>query len=226
MRDREQLTALYDSEIHYVDRFIGKLLESIPPEVLANTLIVLTADHGEELYEHGGWKHGFTLYEEQIHVPLLVRWDGHIPAGTRLKGTVRLLDLVPTLVGAAGGKADPSWEGLDLMPALTGKEPLPRRARFRPAHDDRSAAGRGRAGEAGSSSCSIRELLTPPRTDLQAYLWSLDLKRLHRVELYDLSRDPGERNNLMGRKDRGGRIGPAATRDPPASSTASCRGCG
>ena len=70
--------------------------------MLRNTLIVLTADHGEEFHEHGGWKHGFTLYEEQIHVPLLVRWDGHIPAGSRLRGTVRLLDLAPTLVRAAG----------------------------------------------------------------------------------------------------------------------------
>ena len=73
--------------------------------MLENTLIVLTADHGEEFHDHGGWKHGFTLYEEQIHVPLLVRWDGRIPAGSRLRGTVRLLDLVPTLVARGGGKA-------------------------------------------------------------------------------------------------------------------------
>ena len=61
--------------------------------MLADTLVVLTADHGEELLDHGGWKHGQTLYEEQIHVPLIVRWDGRMPAGTRLRGTVRLLDL-------------------------------------------------------------------------------------------------------------------------------------
>ena len=79
--------------------------------MLRNTLIVLTADHGEEFHDHGGWKHGLTLYEEQIHVPLLVRWDGHVPAGARLRGTVRLLDLVPTLVRAAGGRRRPRLGG-------------------------------------------------------------------------------------------------------------------
>ena len=129
-QDRKQLEACYDSEIHWADRHIGSLLESIPPDVLANTLIVLTADHGEEFLDHGGWKHGFTLYDEQIHVPLLVRWDGHIAPGTRLPGVVRLLDVAPTLVRAAGGKPPAAWEGIDLMPALTRRAPLPRLAAF------------------------------------------------------------------------------------------------
>ena len=116
-------TALYDTEIRYVDRAIGELLASIPPEVLANTLVVLTADHGEELHDHGFWKHGHTLYQDQIHVPLLFRWDGRIPAGSRLPGTVRLVDVAPTLVAAAGGEAPPSWQGTDLLPALTGEGP-------------------------------------------------------------------------------------------------------
>jgi len=129
-RDTEHLKALYDSEIHYADRFIGQLIDSLPPDVVRNTLIVLTADHGEELHDHGGWKHGHTLYEDQIHVPLIVRWDGRIPAGKRLPGTVRLLDLMPTLMAAAGGTSDPAWDGVDLLPALTRKGQLPRRAAF------------------------------------------------------------------------------------------------
>jgi arylsulfatase len=95
-RDLAHISALYDSEVHYVDRAIGEVLASLRPEVLAHTLVALTADHGEELVDHGGWKHGQTLYEEQIHVPLIWRWDGHVPAGRRLAGTVRLLDVAPT----------------------------------------------------------------------------------------------------------------------------------
>jgi arylsulfatase A-like enzyme len=194
-RDVEHLKALYDSEIHYVDRFIGRLLDSIPPDVLRNTLVVLTADHGEEFHEHGGWKHGFTLYEDQIHVPLLVRWDGHVPAGSRLRGTVRLLDLVPTLIQAVGGKADPSWEGVDLLPALAGKAPLPRLAAF---------AQHMMIGPLRSAAVlDGRKLIlfnprTPytPHNELEAYLWTQDLHRLKRAELYDLSRDAGERNDL------------------------------
>ncbi len=192
--DTEHLKALYDSEIRYVDRFIGRLIDSIPPHVLENTLIVLTADHGEEFREHGGWKHGFTLYEDQIHAPLLVRWDGRVPAGSRLKGTVRLLDLLPTLVRAAGGKKDPSWEGIDLLPALTGKEPLPRL----PAFAQHMMIGPLRA----AAVLDRRKLLlfnsrTPfaPADPLQDHLWRLDARRLKRAELYDLSRDAGEKAN-------------------------------
>jgi arylsulfatase A-like enzyme len=194
-RDTEHLKALYDSEIHYADRFIGRLIDALPPDVLRNTLIVLTADHGEEFHEHGGWKHGFTLYEEQIHVPLLVRWDGHIPAGSRLRGTVRLLDLAPTLVQAVGGKVPPSWEGVDLLPALTHEAPLPRLAAF--AQHMMIGPLRGAAVLDGR-----KLILFNPRTpyapanELEAYLWTQDLHRLQRAELYDLSRDPGERSNL------------------------------
>ena len=194
-RDIEHLTALYDGEIHYADRFIGQLVDSLPPAVLRNTLIVLTADHGEELHDHGGWKHGFTLYDEQIHVPLLVRWDGHVPAGSRLRGTVRLLDLAPTLVRAAGGTADPSWEGTDLLPALTGKAPLPRLAAF---------AQHMMIGPLRSAAVldGRKLILFNPRTPFtpanpfDAYLWQQDLQRLQRIELYDLGRDAHERRNL------------------------------
>jgi len=194
-RDVEHLKALYDSEIHYADRFIGRLIDALPPEVLRNTLIVLTADHGEEFHEHGGWKHGFTLYEEQIHVPLIVRWDGHVPAGSRLRGTVRLLDLAPTLVRAVGGKPDPSWEGVDLLPALAGRSPLPRLTAFA----QHMMIGPLRA----AAVLDGRKLIlfnprTPytPHNELEAYLWTQDLHRLKRAELYDLSRDAGERNDL------------------------------
>lgn len=194
-RDTGHLKALYDSEIHYADRFIGQLIDSLPPDVLRNTLIVLTADHGEEFRDHGGWKHGFTLYDEQIHVPLLVRWDGHVPAGSRLRGTVRLLDLAPTLVRAVGGEADPSWQGVDLLPALAGKAALPRLAAF---------AQHMMIGPLRSAAVldGRKLILFNPRTayapanGLDAYLWTQDLERLRRVELYDLSRDRGEKRNL------------------------------
>jgi arylsulfatase A-like enzyme len=194
-RDVEHLTALYDSEVHYVDGRIGELLAAIDPAVLAETLVVLTADHGEELHDHGGWKHGQSLYEEQVHVPLLVRWDGRLAAGRRLPGTVRLLDLVPTLVAAAGGAVDPAWEGIDLLPALTGRSPLPRR----PAFTEHLSSGPLRAAAIlGRRKLVLFNRRTPfaPADALQEYLWRKDLARLARVELYDLGADPGERRSL------------------------------
>jgi arylsulfatase A-like enzyme len=194
--DIPYIKALYDGEIHYVDRYLGALLDQIDPAVLKNTLIVLTADHGEELYDHGGWKHGQTLYDEQIHVPLIFRWDGHIPAGKRLAGTVRLLDLVPTLMAAAGAKADPAWQGFNLLPALTGKEPAPRR----PSFSEGLSGGPLRA----AAVLDRRKLILfnraepfQPHDELQGFLWQKDLARFQRDELYDLGRDPGERENLL-----------------------------
>jgi arylsulfatase A-like enzyme len=211
-RDTEHLKALYDSEIHWADRFIGRLIDSLPAAVLKDTLIVLTADHGEEFHEHGGWKHGFTLYEDQIHVPLLVRWDGHIPAGSRLRGTVRLLDLLPTLARAAGGRAEPSWEGIDLMPALTGRAPLPRLAAFA----QHMMIGPLRAAAVlGRQKLILFNPRTPyaPADALQAHLWTLDLQRLKRVELYDLARDAGEtRNRAAAAPQEVGRLQPLIDR--------------
>jgi arylsulfatase A-like enzyme len=192
--DVAQITALYDSEIRYVDRFLGELIESLPPRVLANTLIVLTADHGEELFDHGGWKHGFSLYEDQIHVPLLVRWDGRVPAGRRLAGTVRLLDLVPTLVQAAGGEMSPAWQGIDLLPALTGAADLPRR----PAFAQHMMTGPLRAAAVLDRKKLILFNDQTPFAPANAYderFWTLDLGRMRRIELYDLARDPRERSN-------------------------------
>ena len=194
-RDLPQIVALYDSEVHYVDRYVGEILAALPPAVLSQTLVVLTADHGEELHDHGGWKHGQTLYDEQVHVPLILRWDGHVPAGRRLAGTVRLLDLLPTLVHAAGGRPDPAWQGIDLLPALTEGHPLPERPAF--AHGLSGPPPRA-AAVRGSEKLILfdREIPFRPSDPLQSYLWTKDLGRMARIELYDLAHDPGERNNL------------------------------
>ena len=207
--DVAHLSALYDSEVRWVDQAIGRLLATLSPETLAETLIVLTSDHGEELYDHGGWKHGQTLYEEQIHVPLLVRWDGRIRPGTRLAGTVSLLDLAPTIVAAAVGAADPAQDGIDLLPALTGEAPLPRRA----AQARHLASGPLRAAAVLDGRKLVlfdREARFTPADELQAHLYAVDMERLARAELYDLAADPAERRNLAGeRPAEVGRLAPA-----------------
>jgi len=195
--DLAYINALYDGEVHYADRHIGALLDELDPAVLRDTLIVLTADHGEELHDHGGWKHGQSLYDEQIHVPLVFRWDGRIAADKRLGGTVRLLDLVPTLVAAAGGKADPGWEGASILPALTGKQPEPRL----PAFAEGMSGGPLRAAavlDRRKLMLFNREEPFRPADELQDYLWRKDLARFQRSELYDLAQDPGEHRNLTG----------------------------
>lgn len=196
-RDVPHIRALYDSEVRYVDRHIGELLAAVDPKVLANTLVVLTSDHGEELFDHGGWKHGQTLYEEQIHVPLIFRWDGRIRPGTRLRGTARLVDLVPTLAAAAGAQADPEWDGVNLLPALTGGGSLPRRAAFAQHLSSGPLRAAAVLGDRKLILFNDREPFQPADA-LQAHLHEVDIARMRREELYDLSRDPGERSNLIG----------------------------
>ncbi len=194
-QDLAHLKALYDSEIRTADRAVGELLATLEPEVLANTLIVLTADHGEEFLDHGGWKHGQTLYQEQIHVPLIVRWDGRLPAGRRLAGTVQLLDLLPTMNAAAGGEADPAWQGLNLLPMLAGERELPRRAAFA----QHLASGPLRTAAVVENKKLIlfnREQPFEPANALIGHLWKLDRERLARQEVYDLERDAAEQTNL------------------------------
>jgi arylsulfatase A-like enzyme len=197
--DRRQLAALYDAEVAYVDRFVAAALGALPAPVRARTLTVLTADHGEELYERGGFKHGQTLYEEQWRVPLLVRWDGHVPAGTRLTTPVSLLDVAPTLLAAAGLPAPQPADGQSLLPALLGHaQPAARELYAR-----HLAGGPLRlAVRAGRFKLQLFDRRAPfaPQDALDATLWRRDLGRLPRVMLHDLERDPGEQQDLAGQE--------------------------
>ncbi len=115
-RDLEHVIALYDGEIAGVDRELARLFEALERSGAAkNTLMIVTADHGEESFEHGGKQHGVNLYRETLQVPLIVKWPGHVPSGARERATVGLIDLVPTLRAAAGLQPDNLLPGLDLL---------------------------------------------------------------------------------------------------------------
>ena len=94
------ITALYDGEIRYVDEEIRKLVRAL--NLGDNDMIVVTSDHGEEFFDHGDCWHGHTLYEETVHVPLVVRLPGRDLAGTVLSHPVSLTGVTPTILEAAG----------------------------------------------------------------------------------------------------------------------------
>ena len=113
----ERLETLYRGEIEYLDGNFGKLLAKLEETGLYDdTLIVVTADHGEEFNDHGGFWHGLTLYDEQIHVPLLIKWSRHDtrPPEGAAAGIARSIDIAPTLLGAAGIPVPESMQGVDL----------------------------------------------------------------------------------------------------------------
>ncbi|MDH3284168.1 MAG: sulfatase [Acidobacteriota bacterium] len=120
-RSREAI-ALYDGEILHVDHEFGRVLEQLETSGLAaRTAIVIVSDHGEEFHEHGGVRHGFTMYDEQIRVPLIVHVPGLTDAGGRFDGQVRLIDVMPTVLELLGAGAPADLQGVSLLPALNGE---------------------------------------------------------------------------------------------------------
>ena len=120
--ERERRRELYDIEIAYMDATIGRVFDKL--EELGrwdDTIVVVTADHGEGLGDHDWWTHG-VLYQEQIRVPLVVRGPG-LPGGGRVDSLVRTIDIVPTLGELLGLGADdlPPTDGVSLVPLIRGE---------------------------------------------------------------------------------------------------------
>jgi arylsulfatase A-like enzyme len=196
--DTAHLTALYDGEISYVDRHVGRLLALAEQRGDRDLLVALTSDHGEELSDHGGWNHALTLYDELVHVPLVLRWSGKLPRGKRVAAPVALLDLAPTLVAAAGGEVPRTWSGLDLQsPSISdgSRRTRPifaeRQERYDPLRVAVVEGGRKLIlfDRRGAEALQVRN--PEPRILLQQAL-----RRLASRELYDLARDPREQTNL------------------------------
>jgi arylsulfatase A-like enzyme len=123
-RDIEHFEALYDGEIAYADAQIGRVLERLRQSDLADdTLIVFLSDHGEEFFEHGGVKHGYTLYDEVIRVPLIMSYPGVLPEGATIDDRlVQLLDVTPTILDVAGIPRPPFMQGASLLPLIDGED--------------------------------------------------------------------------------------------------------
>jgi arylsulfatase A-like enzyme len=110
--------ALYDAEIAFADAALGALLDALDELGLAQqTLVLVTADHGEGLMQRGYMLHGVSVHEEELRVPLVLRWPGEVPAGLVLAEPVSLLDVLPTLAELLGSRGG-AFEGRSFAAAL------------------------------------------------------------------------------------------------------------
>jgi arylsulfatase A-like enzyme len=116
-RDKTRIIALYDSDVSYNDQQFGKLLELVDSD---DTMIIFTSDHGEELWDHGKIGHGQSLREEMVHVPLLISYPPLFPPGKAVTEGVELIDLLPTIVDALGGKPPADAQGESLVALAQG----------------------------------------------------------------------------------------------------------
>jgi arylsulfatase A-like enzyme len=174
----------YDAAIAFLDSELDRLLKALEDRgVLNQTVVVVTADHGELFGEHGLDGHANALYMPLIHVPLLIRYPPRTPPGARVQEAVSLIDLAATILDVSGHKQD-DVPGNSLMD-LSGDR-----------HD----------GSIGTP--AVAELIQGRNVDAKhpnarTWLQSVVFERLHfirdgegREELYDLSVDPDENGNL------------------------------
>ncbi|MFQ5649570.1 MAG: sulfatase [bacterium] len=120
---RDRIVNLYDQEIEYLDSQLGRLLEILAAAGRKqNSLILFTSDHGEEFLDHGGWGHGNHLFNETLHVPLIVRFPAGRYSGQSVQASVSSIDLAPTILHLLGIEAPASFEGQSLIPLIEGHE--------------------------------------------------------------------------------------------------------
>ncbi len=163
----------YDSEINYCDEQINKLFQEFPS--LEQYVMVFTADHGEEFMEHGRLGHARNLYNNTVRIPLFIRLPG-ITSIANSKEVASLIDVAPTLLGIAGGKAPLSWQGRALIDQKG--QVSPREERYVLAQ--------------------LNNGIAPPLNALIGSNWKLVINdKTQSKELYNLTNDPAERNNLV-----------------------------
>ncbi len=166
-RDKEYIKGLYDGEVTYHDVQLGKFIERLKAAgVWGETLLVVTADHGEELEDHGSWGHGHSVYQELLHVPLVFHLPGRVPQGARIDSTVSSYDVPATVLDLLGKSDIPDDEGHSLVPFFDGRLPSHPLVGFSDFQDDR------RVVRAGRYKYIVRGNLT--------------------ATLFDLEKDPGE----------------------------------
>jgi arylsulfatase A-like enzyme len=179
------MNATYDACVRTVDAAVGGIVAALEARgLLESTLVIVTSDHGEEFFDHGGFGHGHSLHRELLHVPLIWCAPGRLPAGRVVASQVRLIDLVPTLLellSLAPPPDAPDMDGQSLLSAL----------RRRP--DDGEAEVEDRVALAtvewgGSSAAALRD---GARTVIVARDGSAE-----RVQCFDATGDPAEQHDL------------------------------
>jgi hypothetical protein len=186
----------YDAAISYVDAELGRLFSGLQKSGhFDNTLIVITSDHGEEFWDHGGTGHGFTLYEELLRIPLIMKPPLNFQVRHRAPEVMAsLVDLVPTVVDYVGlSKSTNKFEGISLRPYIEADAQIPKREVF--AED--TYFFNSYAVISGNEKYINNRI--PPVELFNPGLFIANVRSFYKFrepEFYRLDMDPSERNNL------------------------------
>ncbi len=175
-QDLDQIIYLYDYDLSYLDGKLGEFFDFLKKNRLwDNSLIILTADHGDQMLEHGSLGHGFSFYQEEARVPLLIKLPGSHPSKT-IAQNVELIDLMPTLLDFSKTPAPEFMQGKSLRTLLEGKDT-------------------GIADQAYSACNIFGEPVAALRAGNHLLIYH---SAANRAELYDLAADPGAKSDLAG----------------------------
>jgi arylsulfatase A-like enzyme len=176
--DQAYVRGLYDGEMAFMDAHIGRFIDELKTLGLYDrAMIVIVADHGEEFWDHKGFEHGHTLYDELVAVPMIMKFPADVvPEVKDVTSQVRLLDVVPTIFDLLDFELPETFIGQSLMPYV-----------------------RGNTEEHLDAYCEST-LYGPPRVALRGprykYIAVPGKHGLVSGELYDWQHDPGETENL------------------------------
>ena len=193
---RERLINTYDGRIAYVDRHIQRIWKALVKlDIAESTLLIITADHGEELYDHQGTGHCTTLYEELIRVPLIMVNSLSPGEGRKVKTQIQLIDLPPTIIDFFGLPVPEQMEGRSLFSLLNSTE-----ANLLPAYA-LSYTTRGRTSLNTEEGRALWEqkvwdqgiVLESLRSNNE---WKIITGNDGRMEFYDLKEDPKETTDV------------------------------
>ncbi len=186
------LDAVYDSTLTYLDARLGELFAFLRRQgVLDDTLLIVTADHGDNLGDHGLMHHAYSLHETLVHVPLIVRYPPLFPAGTVVDDIVQTLDIFPTVLDVLGIH-DEALERTLMGESVVPSRLLERRRRFAVSELTRPLNEFAQTHPHVDFTPFDRELRAI-RTEEWKLIWSSD----GRHELYHLPSDPREERNLI-----------------------------
>jgi len=170
------MVARYDSEINFVDKYVGELINSFKND--SHTLLIITSDHGEEFFEHGDFTHGFQLYEESIRVPLIINFPSKIPEGMKVQTQVGIIDIMPTILDILDIKTSNEFEGKSIIPLIS----------------------QNKKGERILYSELYRfgKKLVCARFKNCKYIYNI---KENKEEFYDLNSDPNEKSNIISKNE-------------------------
>jgi len=187
--ERQFESELYDGDVARADFVMGRMLDQLQQEgILDRAILVVLSDHGDDLWDHDDyWSpgHGHSLYQELLHVPLIVRAPGLVMAGGRIRTPVSLLDVLPTLLALEGIPGESEDQGRSLVASLSqGSEPdpVPMNAEATEYGPERFARREG----------SLKAILTPKPDELRG---GID-RNARPLEVFDLQSDPHEKHDL------------------------------